>query len=125
MPTPSEQQEARRRMDVAIARARVHHMSNTKWRKLFATLWEMGGIRLRWKFVRDERIFTEGSPSPSNILDEMLGDTLPSPYGAYREIEWVEVALAQADRVEQALAQVGQYPLVRCATGLRVIAYEW
>jgi hypothetical protein len=112
-------------MDAAIAKASVRHMSNAKWRKLFAALWELGGVGLRWKFVRDERIFSAGSPPPGAVLDQTLGDVLPSPYGAYREIEWVEVPAAHADRVEQALAQAGKFPLVRSATGLRVVAYEW
>ena len=125
MPTPSDEEEAERRMGAAIARATARHMSNAKWRKLFAALWELGGVRLRWKFVRDDRVFTESSPPPYGILEETLGDVLPSPYGAYREIEWVEVSPAQADAVEQKLAHLGQYPLARNATGLRVVAYDW
>lgn len=100
-------------------------MSNAKWRKLFAILWELGGVELRWKFVRDERIFTAQSPPPHGALEETLGDVLPSPYGAYSEIEWVEAPAAQADDVEQALARAGKFPIVRCATGLRVEAYKW
>lgn len=101
-------------------------MSNAKWRKLFAALWELGGIGLRWKFLCDDRIFNESSPPLSyGVLEDRLGDVLPYPYGAYREIEWIEVSLAQADAVESKLSQLGKYPLVRTATGLRVVAYDW
>jgi len=113
-------------MDAAIARATAHHMSNAKWRKFFAALWELGGVRLRWKFLRDDRVFDEPSPpTPYGVLEDRLGDVLPYPYGAYREIEWVEVSLAQADEVELKLSQLGKYPLVRTSTGIRVVAYDW
>ena len=112
-------------MDAAIARATARHMSNAKWRKLFTALWEMGGVELRWKFVRNEHVYTCSSPRPFGIREESLGDVLPRPYGEYREIHWVEVSHAQADAVEQKLSQLGQFPLVRTDTGMRVAAYDW
>jgi hypothetical protein len=119
-------QEAQRRMDAAIARATACHMSNAKWRMLFAILWELGGMELRWKFVSDDRTFTAFSPQPSyGVLEQTLGDVLPHPYGAYREIEWLEVPLSHADLVEAGLAKVGKYPLARTPTGLRIVAYDW
>lgn len=125
-PTPSELQEAQRRMDAAITRATASHMSNAKWRKLFSTMWELGGVGLRWKFVRDDRVFEAASPPPSHsLLEETLGDVPPYPYGPYREIEWVEVDATRADAVEAALADVGKFPLVRTPSGLRVVAYDW
>ena len=112
-------------MEATIARATARHMSNAKWRKLFAALWELGGVGLNWKFLRDDRVFSGSSPPPYAILEETLGDVMHAPYAVYREIEWVEVSRAQADAVEHKLSQVGHYPLVRTATGMRVIAYDW
>lgn len=69
----AERQEMQRRIDAAIARASACHMSNAKWRKLFAALRELGVGPLRWKFVRDDRVFVQPSPPAHAVLEQMLG----------------------------------------------------
>jgi hypothetical protein len=83
----ASRQETQRRIDAAIARASARHMSNARWRKLFAALRELEVGPLRWKFVRDDNVFVQPVPPAHAVLERTLGDVLPHPYGPYREIE--------------------------------------
>lgn len=121
----ADRQEMQRRIDAAIARASVCHMSNAKWRKLFAVLRELEVGPVRWKFVRDNRVFLHPVPPADALLEKMLGDVLPYPYGPYREIEWIEVPAERAAGVIEALAAIGQFPIQRLETGLRIVGYTW
>jgi hypothetical protein len=117
--------EAQRRVDALIARASACHMSDAKWRKLFATLRSLGVGPLRWKFIHDDRVFAEPVPPAPEVLERTLGDVLPYPYGPFREIEWVEVPAERAAGVVAALAAVGQFPVQQLDSGVRVIGYSW
>jgi hypothetical protein len=86
---------------------------------------ELGVGPLRWKFVRDDRVFVEPAPPAHAMLEQMLGDVLPSPYGPYREIEWVEVPAERAAGVIEALAAVGPFPVQQLDSGVRVVGYTW
>lgn len=110
------------RMDAAIGRALVRHMSNAKWRKVFAVLTERSVGPVRFKLLRDERVGTRGPQERAGATT--LGDELPAPCLPYRWIEWIETPLARAEEVERALAAVGRFPLRRTETGLRVVGYE-
>jgi hypothetical protein len=121
----ADRREARRRVDAAIARASAGHMSDAKWRKLFAVLRESGVGPVRWKFVRDDRVFVEPAPPAHAVLERTLGDVMPCPYGPYREIEWVEVPADWAAGVIEALAAVGQFPVRQLESGVRVVGYTW
>jgi hypothetical protein len=121
----TDRQETQRRIDAAIRRASACHMSNAKWRKLFAALRELGVGPLRWKFVRDDRVFVQPAPPAHAVLEQMLGDVLPSPCGPYREIEWIEVPAERAPGVIEALAAVGQFPIQQLDSGVRVVGYTW
>jgi hypothetical protein len=120
----ASQREQRRRTDAAIARMTACHMSDAKWRKLFAVLagLELGPVR--WKFVRDDRVFEQPVPPARAILERSLGDVLPDPYVPYREIEWIEIPPERTAGAAEALAAVGQFPIQVSATGLRVIGYS-
>src|SRR5579872_2658405 len=121
----ADEQEKQRRIDATIARALACHMSDTKWRKLFAVLREFGVGRLRWKFVRDDRVFFASLPHPLHLMESTLGDVLPYPYGPYREIDWVEIPSEFAVGVIDALAVVGQFPVQQYDSGVRVVGYTW
>src|SRR5262245_30318569 len=116
----ADRQEQQRRIDASIARASACHMSDAKWRKLFAA-WRGAAIgALRWKFIRDDRVFVQSVPPPDAILEKTLGDVLPYPYGPYREIEWVEASNEDAERAANCLNAIGQFPLDHSSSGLRV-----
>jgi hypothetical protein len=100
-------------------------MSDAKWRMLFAALRESGIGLLRWKFIRDDRIFVEPVPPAHAVLERTLGDVLPYPYGPFREIEWVEVPAERAVGVIEALAAFGQFPVQQVDSGVRVVGYTW
>src|SRR5262249_48349164 len=121
----AERQEKRRGVDPTTAGAAACHMSDTKWRKLFAVLREKGVGPLRWKFVRDDRIFMQPAPPAQAVLERTLGDVLPYPYGPYREIDWVEVPAERAAGVIEALAAAGQFPVQQLDSGVRVVGYTW
>jgi hypothetical protein len=120
----ADRREQQRRVDAAIAGASACHMSDAKWRKLFAVLRELEVGPLRLKFLRDERLFACPAPPEYAVLVHGLGDVLPYPFGPFREIEWVEVPAEQAAGVAQALAAVGQFPLRQVESGIRVIGYS-
>jgi hypothetical protein len=121
----ADRDEMQRRVDAAIARATACHMSNTKWRKLFAALRELDIGPLRWKFISDDRIFVRPVPPAHAVLERTLGDALPYPYGPFREIEWIEVPAEQAVVVVEALATVGEFPIQQLDSGVRVVGYTW
>jgi hypothetical protein len=100
-------------------------MSNAKWRKLFAALRGCAVGHLRWKFLRDDRVFVQLLPPPVAVLEQTLGDVLPYPHGPFREIEWIEIPVQLAAGLIEALAAVGQFPLEQHDTGVRVIGYTW
>lgn len=120
-----DRQDTQRRIDAAIARASACHMSNAKWRKLFAVLEELAVGQLRWKFLKNDRVFLQPPPPTHAVLEQSLGDVLPYPYGPFREIEWVEVPAERSAGVIEALAAVGQFPVQQLDSGVRVIGYTW
>ncbi|MGI8978449.1 MAG: hypothetical protein ACR2FY_04425 [Pirellulaceae bacterium] len=125
MSDDEEKREIQRRMNSTIGRATACHMSDTKWRKLLGALREFGVGSLRWKFLRDERVFLAHVPAADAVLETCLGDVLPYPYGPYREIDWLEVPAEGMAGVAEALALVGEFPLQMTETGLRVVGYGW
>ncbi len=100
-------------------------MSDAKWRKFFATIGELDIGPLRWKFIRDDRIFVETTPPADAILERTLGDVLPYPYAPYREIEWIEIPAVQAMEAIQALAVLNQFPIQQSDSGVRVLGCTW
>jgi hypothetical protein len=119
-----EIQELQRRMDVKIHSAAAAHMNNTKWREVLRLLRGQGAFR--WKFVGNDRVYYEQAPrSDYGLREKSLGDVPPYFFGPYREIEWIEVSFEQAESVQPMLDSLGQLPIVKTETGVRVIAYTW
>jgi hypothetical protein len=119
------QREQQRREDAYLARASACYMSNAKWRKFFAVLRTVVVGPLRWKFVRDDRVFTASIPPPTGLREDGFGDIMPYPYGSFREIDWVEVPAEHAAAAVEALATVGHFPIRYLASGVRVVGYSW
>ena len=80
---------------------------------------------IRWKFVRDDRVFEQPVPPARAILERSLGDVLPDSYVPYREIEWVEVPADRSAGVVDALAAAGRFPVREHPDGVRVVGYTW
>lgn len=118
-------QEQQRRIDATIACASAKHMSDAKWRKLFHALEEFELGSIRWKFIGDERVFVARVPRGAAILERTLGDVLPYPYGAYREIEWIEIPDDQSAGLVERLAAIAEFPIQRLESSLRVNGYTW
>src|SRR4051812_1391243 len=121
----TDRHERQRRTDAAIAGRSARHMSDAKWRKLFAALAALDVGPVRWKFIRDDRVFEQPVPPAHAVLERSLGDVLPDPYVPYREIEWIEVPADRAAGVVDALAAIGQFPVREHPDGVRVVAYTW
>ena len=121
----ADQRETEWRIDATISRASACHMSDAKWRKLFESLRELGVGPLRWKFIRDDRIFVQPVPPAPAVLERMLDDVLPYPYGPFREIEWVEIPAERGAGVVEALSAVGQFLIHQGELGVRVVGYTW
>lgn len=103
----------------------AHRMTDAKWRDLFAALRKADSGPLRWKFVRDGRIYVEPAPPAGAALERALGDVLPYPYAPYREIEWVEVPAARAGAVAGPLTAIDGLPILQLNSGLRVLGNTW
>ena len=116
--------EEQRRIKATLSRAKAAHMSDTKWRRLFCALYESGAPQLRWKFVKDERVFRARCPQPRNLLVHTLGDVLPDPYGPYREIEWIEILTDNPSHLGHRLRRIGQLPLIEIPGGFRIVGYS-
>ena len=117
--------EQQRRLAAKLASAIAKHMSDAKWLALFETLRCANTGEIRWKFVSDERVFTQSIPDVGQLLPDRFGDVLPAPYGPFREIEWVEVPADQEALYERLRTAAKQFPWQESASGLRLVAYEW
>jgi len=135
---PNAASEDKRRINATIAKARACLMNDSKWREVFSLLGSSPHLRtpVRWRFVRDDRVFFDPVPPASWLLAKHLPDTLPSPYGPYREIDWIEIpAQHQVDRwvthkndldaLMTELRELGQLPLSRSDSAIRISGYEW
>jgi len=100
-------------------------MSDAKWLALFALLYNAGVGRVRWKFVKDERVFLQGVPEETQLLANRFGDVLPSPYSPFKEIEWLEVPIERKELFANLRASTKAFPWQESPEGLRVVAYEW
>lgn len=118
------------------------HMSDTKWRKLFAAL-AGADLHLCQMVVK----FIEGADARAMAFPSKPALHPPRPYidtGEYgpielRAIEWLEIpAIARLsrphnvpaqqvvqdlDRVESTLTSIGRFPIERSSEALRVVAY--
>jgi alpha-ketoglutarate-dependent taurine dioxygenase len=123
--TQGESDLQQARLEAALARAQTSHMSNAKWRALFHLLHEVGVTQLRWKVVRDERNYLAPPPPAVSLLADRFGDVLPSPYAAYRELEWIEVAAPDDALVARLTSARKQFPWRGADSGWRVVGYTW
>jgi hypothetical protein len=121
----ADRRERQRRVDAFIATATACHMSDAKWRKLFAILRRLGVGRMAWKLIREDQITWQEPPPEWALMDTCLGDFGLTPAVPYREIDWVEVPAERAAGVAEELAAVGQFPVQQRDTGLRVVGYSW
>lgn len=126
---PSHDGEVQARIDARIASAQACLMNNTKWRELFSVLGHSTHLKgpLRWHFVDVDRVFTEPAPSTTRFFEDRLPDVLPSPCSPYREIDWIEIPKEGNDLELLALElkKLGQLPLSRSESGLRISGYVW
>ena len=119
-----EIQELQRRMDTKILSATAAHMNNTKWREVLRIL--RGHGPFSWKFIGQDRVFEETAPrSDYGLREKCLGDVPPNYFGPYREIEWIEISFQQAESVQSLLDSLGQIPIVKTETGVRIVGYSW
>jgi hypothetical protein len=121
----AHREETQRRIDATIARAKVCHMSNTKWWKLLTDLKHLGIGPVRCKFLRDSRVFLQPIPDYDSLPKYKFGDGVLCPHRPFREIEWIEIPAEQARGLSEWLATVAQFPVEQRDSGLRVIGYTW
>jgi hypothetical protein len=100
-------------------------MSDAKWRKLLLALREAGVGQMTWKFVRSEQLSHQEPPPEWALMESCLGDFGIAPAVPYREIDWIEVPTAQADRAREALDRVGEFRTEQHDSGLRILGYSW
>lgn len=119
-------------------------MSNAKWRKLFAVIRSRAELprAVVFKFVRDERLFSEPIPHPPFEYDDNFGEHGGISYAPFEEIDYVEIPQEyevheygpeyppfkyQNDiaGLVETLNQNGKFPIQIFDNGIRIIAYEW
>ncbi len=117
------------RKHLAKARAQfpVWLMSNTRWRKVFAWLFERRDLMIGYKIklllddntnLWDTRVFR-----PSDLEDTHLADNDLYPVG-YDEIEWVEVITAHSKELRRDLAKLAELEIREIDSGLRIYGYS-
>ena len=140
----SDVDETERRVQRRIAAARVKHMSNTKWRKLFAVLHSLpdplGDVGI--KFINDKRVFTGPTPGPDFEYEDNFGECGGISYAPFTHIEFVQIPnnyIRELDgprytsteftndikALVERLAQVGSFPIQEYDSGIRILGYEW
>lgn len=134
----------RRELELLAALARRNfsraHMSDTKWRKLFAILLDMNLEQIVMQFIDYEKprlikVSGLGMHTPRPLLDTL-------EYGPIelRAIEWVEIPRVakiprlnnsppaeisqDIDRVAEALSSVARFPVEHFPNELRIVGYS-
>ncbi|MEP3890396.1 MAG: hypothetical protein ABJN69_08000 [Hellea sp.] len=128
--------EIDRRLERRVASASVKHMSNAKWRKLFAVL-HAAAPPLREvgiKFVNQDRIFSVAVPGPSFESDDDFGECGGISYALFAHIEFLQISKSDISTANvsndiQALVELlntaGLWPIQVYEEGIRIVGYEW
>lgn len=140
----SDAAENRRRIERRVAAARVKHMSNTKWRKLFGTINSLpnrlGNVGI--KFLNDDRLFEDIVPGPEFDHDDNFGECGGISYAPFAHIEFVQIPNRYNRKVNgrygpatefmndingliKQLAELGSFPVAEYDCGIRILGYEW
>ena len=136
--------ETERRIQRRIAAARVKHMSNAKWRKLFAVLHSLPEplAEVGIKFINNDNLFTGPTPGPDFDYDDHFGECGGISYAPFTDIEFVQIPITYHREVHgprypsteftndvqslfKRLAQVGSFPIQQYDGGIRILGYEW
>lgn len=111
-----------------IAKATVRHMSDTKWRKLFALLHELpGGCETIGLKLIGRKVL--GTPPPGPFFEEETcfggqGDLKSVPFAHIEYVGLSNSVVANADLLAF-LSKHGQWPIVEEDEGILIIGYEW
>ena len=136
--------EKERRIQRRIAAARVKHMSNAKWRKLFAAIHSLPGRfgDVGIKFIKDDRLFTEPVPGPEFEYEDNFGECGGISYAPFTDIEFVQIPNKYKRELDgprypateftndvrslvKRLAELGAFPIQTYDGGIRILGYEW
>ncbi len=136
--------ENRRRIERRIVAARIKHMSNTKWRKLFGAIHSLRNrlSNVGIKFLNDDRLFTDAIPGPDFDCDDNFGECGGVSYTPFAHIEFVQIPGKYTRKVNgpqnaateytndingliKQLAELGSFPIVEYDRGIRILGYEW
>ena len=103
---------ARERFSVAL-------MSDTKWRKLFSAVEQLGSGHMIVKFI-DLKEPRQMRFPPSLACPKAFMDTIEFGPVELRAIEWLELPL----KLELIVGRIGKFPLEPTEVGTRVIGYQ-
>ena len=136
--------ENKRRIQRRIATARVKHMSNAKWRKVFATIhsFSTGFGDLGIKFINDDRLFTGQMPGPDFEYDDNFGECGGASYAPFSHIEFLQLPNQYRRELDgprypateftndlksliERLGEVGAFAIQAYDGGIRILGYEW
>ena len=102
-------------------------MSNTKWRKVFAWLFErrdlMTGYKIKLLFDDDTNLWETRVLRPSDLEDAHLADNDLYPV-SYDEIEWVDVITSHSKELRTGLAKLAELEVGDIDSGLRIYGYS-
>lgn len=121
--------EAESRIARTIARARVCHMSNAKWQKLFAALHALPTpcTRIGLKLIGQGRVLSVPTPGPEFEFNDNFGECGGLSAVPFAHIEFVGISDAFAPPAELAgqLSAYGQWPVSVEDEGIIIRGYEW
>lgn len=111
-----------------IARAKATHMSNAKWRKLFAALHELpNGCSVIGLKLVGRTVLGVPTPGPVFEFEDHFGECGGISFVPFSHIEFVGVS--NSDTTNAALIQhlntFGNWPITEDIEGILINGYEW
>lgn len=125
----AERHWALRRKHLAKARGQfpARLMSDTKWRKVFAWLFErrdlLTGYKIKLLLEDDTNLWETRVLRPSDLEDTRLADNTLYPVG-YDELEWVDVLTSHGEELRRNLATLAELEVRDIDAGLRIYGYS-
>lgn len=121
--------ERDKRIARKIACAKTRHMSNTKWRKLFAALHALPtpGPQIGIKLIGRSSVMSVPTPGPNSEFHDHFGEYAGLSFVPFSHIEFIEISNSSIsnEALMDNLSDYGLWPIEKKAEGILIHGYEW
>lgn len=124
----STSNDTEQRIARKIARAKIRHMSNRKWRKLFTALHDLSKrcpvIEIK---LIGQQVLRVPTPGPTFEHNDNFGECGGISYVPFSHIECVRISndVIENDALINHLRKFGQWPICETHEGILILGYEW